>query len=97
MGKYWNVVEDYCIEVILEVTTLNMSFQSDRRKLYKLSHYHYDVFSWLLTYDEDARRGRLPIPRADLYLLTFQTAQDSKEIDRLVWMNDPSVSQGETF
>lgn len=43
---------------------------------YKLKHYYQDVFSWLLTYDEVAFRGRSPILSKEFYLLKFEVDEE---------------------
>lgn len=74
-----------------------MCFQRHRSKIYGLSHYHHDVFSWLLTRDEDVRLGRFPDTRASFYLLSFKSGDDPAQIEQVVWVNDSAVPSGETF
>jgi CubicO group peptidase (beta-lactamase class C family) len=98
VGKYFNAVMTYHVEVLLKDGKLMMCFQGDHDQLYDLEHYHYDVFSWLLTQDEDVRRGRFPITRGDFYLFSFQASEDDGgDIDRMVWKDDPAVPNGEIF
>jgi CubicO group peptidase (beta-lactamase class C family) len=97
VGKYWNKVHTYHIEVLCGDEGLLMCFQGEHDQLYELEHYHYDTFSWLLTRDEDVRLGRFPVTRANFYLLDFKGQEGSDDIDRLVWVNDSCVPEGETF
>ena len=97
VGIYWNAINTYCIEVLLKNEKLMMCFQGDHEQLYELEHYHYDVFSWLLTHDEDVRRGRFPVTRATFYLLSFKQSENPEEIDSLAWVNDSVTPRGEIF
>jgi hypothetical protein len=97
VGKYFNKVKTYHIEVLERDGKLMMCFQGRHEQLYDLEHYHYDVFSWSLTRDEDVRRGRFPVTRPQFYLFHFKSAGTAGEINGLVWSNDPAVPEGELF
>lgn len=74
-----------------------MCFQGDFDQPYELEHYHYDVFSWMLTRDEDVRLGRFPMTRPDFYLIQFKSDGKKDDIHSLVWVNDSAVPAGEVF
>lgn len=98
VGKYYNVIGDYHLEIFVQDGTLNLRFQKKRHFAYKLTHYHYDKFSWLLTHDENVRTGRFPITRASFYLIEFRSSgDDPMKIDSVVWAHDDMVLTGETF
>lgn len=96
-GSYVNVVNTYSVDVFRDQDQLKMCFQGDRRCAYSLEHHQYDTFSWLLTRDEDVHYGRFPVTQSDFYLLAFECGKKDKEIDRLIWINDPVVPSGEVF
>lgn len=95
-GSYYNVIKDWHMEVWVEGDALYMCHQDDRSQSYKLKHYNYDTFSWLLTRDETVRRGLFPMTMAEYYILAFGRGEDG-QIDHAVWKHDASVPEGETF
>jgi CubicO group peptidase (beta-lactamase class C family) len=98
VGTYYNVIGNYHIEIFLDGDELAMRFQREKIIAYKLKHYHYDTFSWILTHDQDVRVGRFPITRASFYLIRFEPSpEDASRIDRLVWAHDDEVLEGEVF
>lgn len=74
-----------------------MCFQGNHEQRYVLEHYQNDIFSWVLTRDENARRGRFPVTWRAFYLLKFQGRGVLDEIKDLVWENDGAWDAGETF
>lgn len=61
-----------------------MCFQGELDQLYDLEHYHYNVFSWLLTGNEDVRRGRFPVTSPHFYLFDFKASAAAGNVDGLV-------------
>jgi len=96
VGSYFNHVGNWYIEIFLDDENLQMCFQGNRKETYSLEHYNYDVFSWLLSHDQDARRGRMWNTDASYYLMSFETDKTEK-ISGLVWKHDSVVPQGELF
>ncbi len=94
-GKYYNTASNWFMDIYLEDDYLWMCMQGARGESYKLEHYNYDIFSWALTWDESAKRGRFRNPTADYYLLKFQ-ARDGK-IDGLKWTIDGGIPKGQLF
>ena len=97
VGSYFNFVGNYSLNLFLKDDRLWMCFQGDFAERYELEHYHYDVFSWMLTRDEDVRMGRFPMTRPNFYLLQFKSENQNEEIDSLIWVNDGAVPDGEVF
>ncbi|KAL8808548.1 MAG: hypothetical protein Q9182_000099 [Xanthomendoza sp. 2 TL-2023] len=97
VGIYYNIIGDWCIDVFEDEGILKMCFQEQRDESYRLTHHRYDEFSWLLTRDEDVRRGRFPVVNLEFYILTFRAAGDEDEMQQLIWRHDPDVPAGETF
>jgi hypothetical protein len=83
------------MEIFIEDSALHMDIQGNRSQPYQLSHYHFNVFSWILSQDQNAHRGRFPIADPKFYLLKFQG--DGEHIENLVWSHDPDLLEGETF
>ncbi|KAJ9604889.1 hypothetical protein H2200_010278 [Cladophialophora chaetospira] len=98
VGRYYNIIGNYHIEVLIQDDRLVMRFQREKKIVYPLTHYHYNTFSWLLTHDEDVHVGRFPVTRASFYLIHFKSQGDDESgIDSLVWAHDDEVLDGETF
>jgi CubicO group peptidase (beta-lactamase class C family) len=98
VGVYWNVIQDWSIEIFLKDNSLRMCFQGIRKRSYDLTHYHYDTFSWLLTRDEDViHYGRFPMTWSPFYLISFKFGEETGDIRQLIWKHDPDVPEGETF
>ena len=97
VGTYYNVIGNWCIEVFEDMGALKMCFQGCRHLSYWLDHYHHDVFSWLLTRDEDVRRGRFPVIDPNFYLMKFDSSDSGTTFDKLVWRHDPDIPGGEIF
>ena len=98
VGVYWNAIHDWSVEIFLEHGQLAMCFQGNHKRTYALHHYHHDVFSWLLTRDEDViHYGRFPVTWAPFYLISFQTDKKSGAVAELLWKHDADVPAGETF
>ncbi len=95
VGQYYNSAKNWFMDVFLQDGELHICMQGDRRETYKLDHYHHDTFSWLLTWDESARRGRFRNPTADYYLLKFQV-QDSETVG-MKWTIDGAIPEGQIF
>lgn len=96
-GAYYNIIGNWCIEVFEDKGVLKVCFQGNRKLAYRLDHYHHDVFSWLLTRDEDVHRGRFPVIDPAFYLMKFEFGDAGTTFDRLVWRHDPDIPGGEVF
>ncbi|PTB47925.1 hypothetical protein M431DRAFT_549441 [Trichoderma harzianum CBS 226.95] len=60
-GRYSNEAGTMMIEILLDSGSesgLRLAFQGLQSEMYPLTHYHDDVFTWLVTRNELARRGR---------------------------------------
>ena len=98
MGKYYNLIGDWYIDIYeTEVGSLKMCFQGQREKSYQLDHFRPDEFSWLLDRDEVVRRGRFPVVELEFYILSFPAADDEGKMRELVWRHDGDVPGGEVF
>ena len=97
VGKYYNRAENFYLEIEHREDRLTMCFQGNHEQRYTLEHYEHDIFSWVLTRDECARRGRFPVTWRAFYLLRFRAQSGSDEVEELVWVNDGAWDAGETF
>ncbi|KAF2667592.1 beta-lactamase/transpeptidase-like protein [Microthyrium microscopicum] len=97
-GIYWNGPHNWSVEIFVEKDQLTMCFQGNREQTYALHHYHHDVFSWLLTRDENViDYGRFPVTMPPFYLISFQIDKKTGVVKELLWKHDGDVPAGETF
>jgi hypothetical protein len=81
-----------------EDQSLYISFNDPHRKeIYKLEHYHYNTLSRAIDWDDNARRSAWPVPDPNFYLLRFVVGKEDDPIDRIKWIHDPDVPDGEIF
>ena len=102
IGIYYDIIGSWCIEILEDIGELKMWFQRNRELSYWLDHYQNDVFSWLLTRNEDVHRGRFPVIHAEFYLMNFKssdagTSDAGTNVDQLVWRHDADVPGSEIF
>lgn len=95
VGRYFNDAQNWFMEIFLKDGELYMCMQGAHEESYKLSHYNYNVFSWVLTWDESVERGRFRNPTPDYYLLKFQVQDD--EVTALQWTIDGDLPEGQLF
>ncbi|KAK6526119.1 hypothetical protein TWF281_011156 [Arthrobotrys megalospora] len=87
-GDYYNDAKTLLIQVsISEKGGLQWSFQGLESETYALDHYHNDVFTWHVTRDEDARRGRFTFVGAEYRQIKF-TVKESGDIDGFIWAHN---------
>ncbi|KAL8838630.1 MAG: hypothetical protein Q9170_002076 [Blastenia crenularia] len=96
-GKYYNQPKNFYLDIEHTGDNLTLCFQGNHEQRYVLEHYQDDTFSWVLTRDENARRGRFPVTWRAFYLLKFQSQTASDQINDLLWENDGAWPAGEIF
>lgn len=100
-GTFLNKKRTMKIEVFVDPTdeTLKMSFQGLDSEVFPLDHYHYDVFTWLRSRDEFARRGRTTSLNCDAeyFKITFDTGESGDYIEYLTWWHDRWLPEAEMF
>ncbi|XXH02014.1 hypothetical protein Hte_008379 [Hypoxylon texense] len=87
VGQFYNKNKVLMIEIRHEDKQLQICFQGKHEFWYPMEHYENDVFTWVLTRDENVQRGRFPITWRAFYKIRFQRSDDGR-IDRLVWKHD---------
>ena len=86
-GVYFNEAQNFQIVICEANGELQMSIQGDDTQAYRLEHYHDDTFSWLMPFDEIAKRGRsTTFYEPEYYLIEFRG--DGKGIHELLWAAD---------
>lgn len=97
-GRYSNEAGTMMIEIFLDSgsePTLRLAFQGLQSEIYPLTHYHDDVFAWLVTRNEFARRGRFlmrGLNNAEYFKINFGPGSTY-----LTWWHDPSLEEPERF
>ncbi|KAF4462128.1 beta-lactamase family [Fusarium albosuccineum] len=95
-GRYYNAIGNWFIDIKVVGENLALEFLGRSDERYALQHYHYDTFSWNLSYDETVKRAQYIRPYT-YYRLEFEHQQGEDEICRLRWRHDNSVPEGELF
>ncbi|KAI1156407.1 beta-lactamase/transpeptidase-like protein [Nemania diffusa] len=96
VGQFYNKIKTFYLEIRLEGGQLRLCFQGNHQFSYPMKHYEYDIFTWVMTRDENARLGRFPVTWRNFYKLKFQRGEDGS-IDSLIWEHDGAWSDGERF
>lgn len=90
VGSYWNEVHNFCIEVTEHSGQLRICFQGSKQE-YALEHYENDSFTWWMSYNDAARRGRYVTDfGATYYVLKFDVGQ-SDGLKTLKWAWDSNM------
>lgn len=86
-GRFWNQLHNFFIDVSVSDTgALQMKWQGLDSQSFKLHHYHYDVFSWLMSPEEMVKRARIiQFYPAEYYLLEFGSNSNDDQVDYLRW------------
>lgn len=95
-GRFWNELHNFFIDVAVSDTgALQMKWQGLDSQSYKLRHYHFDTFSWLMSAEEIVRRARgIPFYPSEYYLIEFGSDRNDDQVDYLRWsMDSNSTSQ----
>lgn len=94
IGRYRDEKRGWILDVRARNTApsgLEVAFQGLDNQTWALSHYEHDTFLWLVSREEQAKRGRMvtyPLV-ADHFKLQFQAGDDgSGQIDRLLWKHE---------
>ena len=91
-GTYWNIIRNFRIDIFKDDKKLYMRFQDSKAEVYSLEHYENDVFCWLMSYNETARRGRyINDHGAPYYLIDFERLEASEHMRELKWAWDPDM------
>lgn len=96
LGSYYNKIGNWHISVELDDGNLTFKFQGRPDQVYRLKHYNYDTFSWLLTADESIVRRRWPDLDSAVYLFHFEP-DNGNSVTALRWVHDWAVPDGEVF
>lgn len=96
-GRYDNLVHTFFIDIFLQDGSLFMTLNDEsHRYKWKLEHYHYNMWSWMIRYKDALEQTFWPESDKDLYLFEFKASNGSR-IDQLSWRHDPGVPKGEHF
>jgi hypothetical protein len=97
VGKYYNSIHNFFIEISLVNDSLYLAFQGGRdNQVWKMEHYHYDTFTWLMSRDEAIKHSRFPYAGKDLYKIEFKASKDEK-INSLLWAHEVGWHHSEEF
>jgi len=96
VGRFENQVGTFVLDIYLSDGELCLSLNGYRPEKHKLSHYHYDTFSFEMTYEDCLRREMWPKTFKPYYLLEFGTDTHGN-VTCITWRPDWAVAEGEIF
>ncbi|EXJ85020.1 hypothetical protein A1O3_05695 [Capronia epimyces CBS 606.96] len=83
-GRYLHNTTGFWIEIKAQGEALSIAFMGLGIETYELRHYEHDTFSWLMSYNDAARRGRfVHYYNSEHFLIRFEGVD--RGIDRFYW------------
>ena len=82
--------------VTVELNSLHYAVQGLQSEKYILEHYQNDVFTWIRPRNELVARGRWVDQEPEVWKIKFRLDKNGN-VDRLNWVHDAEVTEGETF
>ncbi|KAL8639634.1 MAG: hypothetical protein Q9226_008850, partial [Calogaya cf. arnoldii] len=76
---------------------LKLAFQGLESEIYPLSHYHHDEFTWLVSRNEFARRGRFTNYDAEYFKFCFGAESPEDPVTYFTWWHDKFLHEPERF
>ncbi|KAL8849319.1 MAG: hypothetical protein Q9221_005670 [Calogaya cf. arnoldii] len=76
---------------------LKLAFQGLESKIYPLSHYHHDEFTWLVSRNEFARRGRFTNHDAKYFKICFGAESPESPLTYFTWWHDKFLHEPGKF
>ncbi|KAL6412197.1 putative D-aminoacylase [Ilyonectria robusta] len=95
-GRYFNRIKNWFIDIKVTDGQLYLEFLGRADERYQLRHYHYDTFSWNLSYNATVERAQY-IRTHEYYRFEFEATSDGGGISGLRWRHDKAVPGGELF
>ncbi|KAL8834454.1 MAG: hypothetical protein Q9176_007478 [Flavoplaca citrina] len=83
LGRYFWACPRYFIDIEADADGLMLVIMGREDQKYRLRHYHFNTFTWLMTDDEEMKRGRFIQP-SDTYKIVFG-CNERGEIDGFTW------------
>jgi hypothetical protein len=90
IGTYWDPAHVFKIVVTEESGKLYWAFQGLDSEKFALDHYEDDVFTWIQTRNELAKRGRWVDQGPEIWKADFRAGKDGR-IENLFWVHDIGV------
>lgn len=100
-GIYYNDARTMMIEIFIDSsgseTSLNLAFQGLESEIFPLTHYHLDEFTWLVSRNEFARRGRFTNYDANYFKICFGQKAQEDRVTYFTWWHDKYLHEPEKF
>lgn len=96
IGRFKNQVGTFILDIYLSDSELCLSLNGYRPEKHKLSHYHYNTFSFEMTYEDCLRREMWPKTFKPYYLLEFRIDTHGN-VTCITWRPDWAIAEGEIF
>jgi len=100
-GTYHNDARTVMIKIFTEggggETSLKLAFQGLDSEIFPLTHYQHDEFTWLMTRNEFARRGRFTNYDANHFKICFGGEEPEGPVAFFTWWHDKYLHEPERF
>ncbi|KAL8874002.1 MAG: hypothetical protein Q9174_000598 [Haloplaca sp. 1 TL-2023] len=100
-GTYHNDARTMQIKIFVDdddgEACLKLAFQGLKSEIYPLFHYHYDEFTWLVSRNDFARRGRFTNYDANYFKICFGTESSAGPVTHFSWWHDKYLYEAEIF
>ncbi|KAL9026675.1 MAG: hypothetical protein Q9196_004698 [Gyalolechia fulgens] len=101
-GIYYNNARTMMIEVFVDSrdgeASLKLAFQGLESEMFPLTHYHRDEFTWLVSRNEFARRGRFTFYYDPKYFkVCFGSEAHEDPVTYFTWWHDQYLHEPEKF
>jgi hypothetical protein len=95
-GTHRNAISTMKMVVTIEMNSLYYAVQGLESENYILEHYEDDIFTWIRPRNELVARGRWVDQGPEFWKIKF-LLDEGGHVDRLNWVHDAEVTEGETF
>lgn len=100
-GIYYKDARTIMIKIFIDSsgskTSLKLSFQGLESEIFPLTHYHHDEFTWLVSRNEFARRGRFTNYDTNYFKICFGQKAQEDRVTYFTWWHDKYLHEPEKF
>ncbi|VUC31680.1 unnamed protein product [Clonostachys rosea] len=95
-GRYFNQIKNWFIDILVKDDNIYLEFLGRGDERFQMHHYHYDTFTWNMSYDETVKRAQY-IRSYQYYRIMFEREKSREGMWQLRWHHDKTVKDGELF
>ena len=95
VGTYLNGLGTLTLDILIRKGKLALRLQGREEETFALEHYEHDIFTWVFSRDECARKGRFVCRDPEYFKIGF--GGKGRVIDRLTWKTVSQLPEPEVF